>query len=179
MSRRASDRSLTLVNVTEVRADTAWNAGRPSLRQLLVPTPNREPSLASSPGDAETAFEPAAPDSNWPAAIEMIRDVGARIREARRYAQDVVVHSQGVVESTIRQLEDTERRLRLAEAAAQDALLRAERAETAARMADARARRAEEELDQTRAKLAEAQVYLRRLYSSVHVEFRDLTEDRR
>jgi hypothetical protein len=154
-------------------------APRPSLRQLLVPVREADTrsALASAPAETE-ACRPAA-DANWPAAIEMIRDVGARIRQARRYAQDVVAHSQGVVEATVRQLEDTERRLRLAEAAAQDALLRAQQAETALKMADARARRAEEEAETTRAKLAEAQIWLRRLYSSVHVEFRELTDDRR
>ncbi len=177
MSRIAPERSSPLGDLTPHSPEAA---GRPTLRQLLI--------SARDPGESQAlvqrmpvpvADQPLPLETNWPAAIELIRDVGARMRQARRYAQDVVAHSQGVVESTIRQLEDTERRLRLTEAAAQDALLRAERAETAALMADARARRAEEEAEVTRAKLAEAQVWLRRLYSSVHVEFRDLTDDRR
>ncbi len=114
---------------------------------------------------------------NWPAAIELIRDVGSRMRQARRFAQDVVQHSQAVLDGTMHRLEETERRLRLAESAARDAHLRAERAELAAQMADARARRAEEETELNRAKLAEAQMWLKRLYSSVQIEFRDLSEE--
>lgn len=177
MSRIASERSPPL---GDFAPHPHGPAGRPTLRQLLISARDPGDSHAVVPRMPEPeADRPSNHEGNWPAAIELIRDVGARMRQAHRYARDVVAHSQGVVESTIRQLEDTERRLRLAEAAAQDALLRAQRAETAALMADARARRAEEETEVTRAKLAEAQVWLRRLYSSVQVEFRDLTDDRR
>ncbi len=44
-------------------------------------------------------------------------------------------------------------------------------------MAEARARRAEEETELNRAKLAEAQIWLKRLYSSVQIEFKDLSEE--
>lgn len=186
MSRPAWERSVARMDVSEMeiidaevfaRADDA----RPSLRHLLAPAPVPvESGLPMKTLPELNAAEEASPlDANWPAAVEMIRDVGARMRQARRYAQDVVAHSQGVVESTRRQLEETERRLRLTEEAAQDALRRAEQAETAAQVADARARRAEEEAEVMRMKLAEAQIWLRRLYSSVQVEFRELTDDRR
>jgi len=147
---------------------------RPTLRQLLAPGHGsgvvqlfREPPRAEESDD----------ELNWPAAIELIRDVGSRMRQARRFAQDVVQHSQAVLDGTMHRLEETERRLRLAESAARDAHLRAERAELAAQMADARARRAEEETELNRAKLAEAQMWLKRLYSSVQIEFRDLSEE--
>ncbi|GJD36906.1 hypothetical protein [Methylobacterium aerolatum] len=155
---------------------------RPDLRQLLALSHGAGDSMGRAPRAAEAPQPdgpPPLPEANWPAAIEMIRDVGSRMRQARRYAQDVVAHSNDVVESTLRQLEDTERRLRLTEAAAQDALRRAEQAEAAARLADNRARRAEEEAEITRMKLAEAQTWLKRLYSSVQVEFREISEDRR
>lgn len=155
------------------------DAVRPTLRQLLTPVK----SAGERPGVVQLFPDcPASgPDSNppnWPAAIELIRDVGARIRQARRFTQDVVQHSQAMIDATRHRLEETERRLRLAESAARDAHLRAERAELAAKMADARARRAEQETELSRAKLAEAQMWLKRLYSNVQIEFRDVTEDR-
>jgi hypothetical protein len=181
MSRIASDRALAMTDSPEEGLlSPSHRSPRPTLRQLLAP--NRAPVERVVVVQAVTHITPDQPapvETNWPAAIEMIRDVGARMRQARRYAQDVVAHSQGVVDGAFRRLEETERRLRLAEAAAQDALRRAEQAEAAARMADARARRAEEEAEVSRLKLAEAQVWLRRLYSSVQVEFRELTDDRR
>lgn len=152
---------------------------RPSLRQLLAPTRN----AVERSGVVQLFPEPPIADTseteepNWLAAIELIRDVGARVRQARRYTRDVVEHSQSVIDGAMHRLEETERRLRLAESAARDAHLRAERAELAAQMADARARRAEEEVELNRAKLAEAQMWLKRLYSSVQIEFRDLNED--
>lgn len=181
-----SDRSAARIGVSEMEIVDAHafareDDARPSVRQLLAPTlipVERGPVMQILP-EPDAAEEGNILDANWPAAVEMIRDVGARMRQARRYAQDVVAHSQSVVESTRRQLEETERRLRLTEEAAQDALRRAEQAETAAKVADARARRAEEEAEVTRMKLAEAQIWLRRLYSSVQVEFRELTDDRR
>lgn len=151
---------------------------RPTLRQLLTPM------RSSGENAGVVRLFPDASDGkddgevpNWPAAIELIRDVGARMRQARRYAQDVVQHSQAMIDATTHRLEETERRLRLAESAARDAQLRAERAELAARMADARARRAEEEMELNRAKLAEAQMWLKRLYSSVQIEFRDISDE--
>ena len=162
-------------------ANAGLSAARPSLRQLLTVAhgdgDHHGHPLHSGEGPPSDGWP--QPDTNWPAAIEMIRDVGSRMRQARRYAQDVVSQSNDVVESTLRQLEDTERRLRLTEAAAQDAVRRAEQAEAAARLADNRARRAEEEAELARMKLAEAQTWLKRLYSSVQVEFRDIAEDRR
>ncbi len=152
---------------------------RPTLRQLLAPTRGdgeRFGIVQLFPEPSRPA-DPDAEEPNWPAAIELIRDVGSRMRQARRFAQDVVQHSQAVLDGTMHRLEEAERRLRLAESAARDAHLRAERAELAAQMADARARRAEEETELNRAKLAEAQMWLKRLYSSVQIEFRDLTED--
>lgn len=153
------------------------HASRPSLLQLLAPNrPSRVlPWRSDQPqGEDEPDNEP-----NWPAAIELIRDVGARMRQARRYAQDVVQHSQAVIDGAMQRLEDTERRLRQAEAAAREAQARAERAELAAQMADARARRAEHETELNRAKLAEAQMWLKRLYSSVQIEFREVSQDDR
>lgn len=182
MPQAASDRPPAVVDFADAPASGQdANGPRPSLRQLLVPMRGpgeRGPVVQILPAP-EADEEPIPFDANWPAAIEMIRDVGARMRQARRYAQDVVQHWQGVVESTVQRLEETERRLRQSETAAQDALSRAERAEDAARIADARARRAEEEAEAARLKLAEAQVWLRRLYSSVQVEFREMTDEGR
>ena len=181
MTRIASDRAVTMAESHETGSVLPGHRSpRPTLRQLLVPIrPPVERAVVVQAASHAMPDLSVQTETNWPAAIEMIRDVGARMRQARRYAQDVVAHSQGVVEGAFRRLEETERRLHLAEAAAQDALRRAEQAEAAARMADARARRAEEEAEATRLKLAEAQVWLRRLYSSVQVEFRELTDDRR
>jgi hypothetical protein len=169
------------MEILDAQAFAREEVARPSLRQLLAPAlmPVERVPLTQMLPEPDAAREANPLDPNWPAAVEMIRDVGARMRQARRYAQDVVAHSQGVVESTRRQLEETERRLRLTEEAAQDALRRAEQAEMAAKVADARARRAEEEAEIMRMKLAEAQIWLRRLYSSVQVEFRELTDERR
>lgn len=185
MSRLASDRSTARMDVSKMEIIDAEvlareDDARPSLQHLLPPTPiPRESGLDRQiVPELNAAEEANSPEANWPAAVEMIRDVGARVRQARRYAQDVVAHSQGVVETLRRQLEETEWRLRLTEEAAQDALRRAEQAETAAKVADARARRAEEDAEVTRMKLAEAQIWLRRLYSTVQVEFRELTDDR-
>lgn len=170
MSRGLHDRPLT---DGEALSDHDGDI-RPTLRQLLGPTRGSGVvQLFPDPPHSNEAEE----EPNWPAAIELIRDVGARMRQARRFAQDVVEHSQAVIDGTMHRLEEAERRLRLAESAARDAHLRAERAELAAQMADARARRAEEETELNRAKLAEAQMWLKRLYSSVQIEFRDLSEE--
>lgn len=170
MSRSLHDR---LATDGDALSDDEWET-RPSLRQLLGPS--RGTGIVQLFPEPHRADE-AEDEPNWPAAIELIRDVGARMRQARRYAQDVVLHSQAVLDGTMHRLEEAERRLRLAESAARDAHLRAERAELAAQMADARARRAEEETELNRAKLAEAQMWLKRLYSSVQIEFRDLSEE--
>jgi hypothetical protein len=178
MSSRMQDRA-------EEKRLEGERAARPSLRQLLIPSrvlaerfgvvklfPDQGPHGPAAVEEIDDDEEP-----NWPAAVEMIRDVGARVRQARRYAQDVVQHSQAVVETTMHRLEEAERRLRLAEIAAREAQMRAERAEQAAQMSEARARRAEEETELNRAKLAEAQIWLKRLYSSVQIEFKDLSEE--
>ncbi|MCJ2015470.1 hypothetical protein [Methylobacterium sp. J-076] len=180
MSRSAQDRPPQ----PGVRLDETLPQGgdaleRPTLRQLLAPSRLSDERFGVVHLFPEaSAADGASGELNWPAAIELIRDVGTRMRQARRFAQDVVEHSQAVVDGAMHRLEEAERRLRLAESAARDAHIRAERAELAAQMADARARRAEEETELNRAKLAEAQMWLKRLYSSVQIEFRDLTEDR-
>lgn len=179
MSRSAQDRPLVDGGPMTATLPDGDDMPGPTLRQLLTP--------ARSAGDHSgivqlfpdsSATEDNAEEPNWPAALEMIRDVGARMRQARRFAQDVAQHSQAMIDATAHRLEEAEHRLRMAESAARDADLRAERAEAAARMADARARRAEEETELNRAKLAEAQMWLKRLYSSVQIEFREIGEER-
>lgn len=179
MSRNAQDCPSAGGHRLEAPAATeADGAARPSLRQLLAsPRAQGERSAIVQLFPDPLPLRDTEDDPKWPAAIELIRDVGSRMRQARRFAQDVVQQSRAMIDATSHRLEETEHRLRLAEAAATEAQLRAERAEVAATMADARARRAEEETELNRAKLAEAQMWLRRLYSSVQIEFRDLNED--
>lgn len=178
MSRSSQDGPSAGIVRLEAPAGLESEAARPSLRQLLAsPRAQGERSGIVQLFPDPPPLRDAEDDPNWPAAIELIRDVGSRMRQARCFAQDVVQHSRAMIDATSHRLEEAEHRLRLAEAAANEAQLRAERAEVAATMADARARRAEEETELNRAKLAEAQMWLRRLYSSVQVEFRDLSED--
>ena len=115
--------------------------------------------------------------TDWPAALDLIRDVGARIRRARDFSQEVSRRSQSIVQRSIKQTEDAERRADAAEAATIAAIARAERAEELARLSEARAKLAEKQEKAARAREAEAQLWLRQIHACLKDEFKDLTED--
>ncbi|WP_336487786.1 hypothetical protein [Methylobacterium nigriterrae] len=122
----------------------------------------------------------SAPDGvnepDWPGAIQLVRDVGARVRRVRDLAQDLSQQSQALIQRSLTRAEAAEERARVAEAAAQSAMRRAAKAEKAARLAEESARAAEEQLQAARAGEAEARLWLKQLYACLRDEFDSLTE---
>ncbi|GJE41353.1 hypothetical protein [Methylobacterium soli] len=150
--------------------------------QNVVPLfDDRDPrnSLAcATPGTPDVTTEGHAPDvADWPGAIQLVRDVGARVRRARDLAQELTRESQSLIRRSLSQTEAAEERARIAEAAAEQANLRAERAEGAARLTDERAKAAEHAMQAAKAAEADARLWLGRLYASLRSEFESLTED--
>lgn len=131
-----------------------------------------EPSMASS---QETPTEPMVVD--WPAALDLIRDVGARVRQARDFAQEVSLRSQSIIQRSVKQTEDAERRAHAAEAAGKAAALRAEKADELARLSEARAKLAEKQAEEARAGEAEARLWLRRVHACLRDELGDIAVD--
>ncbi|WP_289014294.1 hypothetical protein [uncultured Methylobacterium sp.] len=151
------------------------------LRQLIAPVlapavDQAAVPLLSSPDVGAVADGEPLPEINWSAAIQLIRDMGTRMRRTRKAAQENAERSHALAQQSLRKVEVAERRERAAEAAAKAALLRAAWAEAAAEAAETRARRAEEEMQAAQAERAEAQMWLRSLYSCVLAEFEGLTE---
>jgi hypothetical protein len=134
-------------------------------------------SATPVPSDVTEAYALDAAD--WPGAIQLVRDVGARVRRARDLAQELTRESQSLVQRSLSQTEAAEERARVASAAIQEAIARAEKAEEAARLAEARAERAEAQAQAAKAAEAEARLWLGRLYASLKGEFDSLTEDPR
>ena len=126
---------------------------------------------------AEPSRRDEAGRIDWPAAIEHIRDVGARVREARDFAQEVSRHSQVIIQRSLKQTEDAEQRARAAEALAAAAAARADKAEELARLSEARARLAEKQAEAAKAAETEAQLWLRRVHACLKDEFTDLVTD--
>ena len=131
-----------------------------------------EPDMPNSPTPS------AGPEVvDWPAALDLIRDVGARVRRARDFAQEVSLRSQSIIRRSVKQTEDAERRAQAAEAAAQAATQRAEKADELARLAEARAKLAERQAEEARAGEAEAQLWLRRVHACLKDELGDIVVD--
>ena len=129
----------------------------------------------SEPVSQETPGEPTAVD--WPAALDMIRGVGARVRRARDFAQEVSLRSQSIIRRSVKQTEDAERRAQAAEATAKAATLRADRADELARLSEARAKLAEKQAEEAKAGEAEAQLWLRRVHACLKDELGDIVVD--
>ena len=117
--------------------------------------------------------------ADWPHALQLIRDVGARVRRERDFAQDIVKQSRSLIQRSIAQVEEAETRAETAEAEASEASLRADRAEERARLAEERAQQADDRALAARAGEEEAQMWLRRLYTSLQREFGSLDVDPR
>lgn len=145
----------------------------------IAPTP--EPTrnvvpLFAEPVDFEDDDDAsAAPLTDWPNAIQLIRDVGTQIRRERDLAQHLVKQSRSLIQRSMVQAEDAEKRALAAQSDATEAFQRAERAEERARLADERAKQAEERAKLARAGEEEAQLWLRRLYACLRRELGDLT----
>jgi hypothetical protein len=159
----------------------AGTSERLSLRQLIAPVLVQTGRSDIVPLD-RVKQKPVGPEDaltqlDWPAAIQLIREVGGRTRQSRKAAQEAVRQAQALADYSQRQSVEAERRLRAAEAMAEAAIRRAEQAESAAQAAEMRARQAEEEMGAARAGQVEAQVWLKRLYSCVLTEFEGLTDD--
>ncbi|KAB1078956.1 hypothetical protein [Methylobacterium soli] len=138
----------------------------------------RDDGAGATPVLSDDAIEANALDAaDWPGAIQLVRDFGARVRRARDLAQELTRESQSLVQRSLSQTEAAEERARVATAAIQDAIARAEKAEEAARLAEARAQRAEAQAQAAKAAEAEARLWLGRLYASLKGEFDSLTED--
>lgn len=152
------------------RSSTKWAADVTSGKKV-VPL-FAEPSM---PGSQETFAEPTVVD--WPAALDLIRDVGARVRRARDFAQEVSLRSQSIIRRSVKQTEDAERRAQAAEAAAKAATLRADKADELARLSEARANLAEKQAEEARAGEAEAQLWLRRVHACLKDELGDIVVD--
>ena len=126
---------------------------------------------------SETVFQEVPGEAtavDWPAALDLIRDVGVRVRRARDFAQEVSLRSQSIIQRSVKQTEDAERRAQAAEAAMKAATLRADRAEELARLSEARAKLAEKQAEEARAGEAEAQLWLRRVHACLKDELGDI-----
>ncbi|GJD57496.1 hypothetical protein [Methylobacterium dankookense] len=170
-----------MAQAAQIRTVSAPETGprMSALQRLLAPVlVEAEPAIVSLVLEAGEGIpaEDGSAETDWPAAIQMIRDVASRVRQARAEADEVGRRAEALAERSARQAAEAETRLRLAEAETQGALLRAEQAEAAARAAEARAAQAEEAMRAAQADRQEAQVWLKRLYASVLTEFEGLTE---
>ena len=149
----------------------------------IAPAP--EPAVNVVPlfaGQAEAGIDPDPSDeapTDWPSAIQMIREVGTQVRRERDLAQHLVKQSRTLVQRSVVQVEEAEKRAEAAQADAAQASLRAERAEERARLAEERAKQAEERAQIARAGEEEAQLWLRRLYACLRRELGDLASDPR
>lgn len=160
----------------DIPADDAWRssselaAGLQSVSKIVpfFVEPGISPPRLADVGPGET---------DWPAALDLIRDVGDRVRRARDFAQEVSRQSQSIIRRSLKQTEEAERRAEAAEASAAAAIARAERAEELARLSEARAKLAEKQAEAAKAGEAEAQLWLRRVHACLKDEFKDLTED--
>ena len=126
---------------------------------------------------SETVFQEAPGETtavDWPAALDLIRDVGARVRRARDFAQEVSLRSQSIIQRSVKQTEDAERRAQAAETAAAAAIARANKADEIARLSEARAKLAEKQAEEARASEAEAQLWLRRVHACLKDELGDI-----
>ncbi|KAB1070117.1 hypothetical protein [Methylobacterium planeticum] len=162
----------------------ATSAGPPAVapaRNIVPLFSGQDVSTSASGADAPvlgSVIGPEAADAvDWPGAIQLVQDVGARVRRARDLAQELTRESQSLIQRTLAQAESAEERARAAEALAQQAELRAEKAEAAARSANERARSAGEQMQVAMAAEAEARLWLGRLYASLKSEFDSLTDD--
>lgn len=124
---------------------------------------------------AEQAATDDDPPADWPSALQLIRDVGAQVRRERDLAQEIVHHSQSLIQRSVTQAEDAERRAETAEAGASEASSRADRAEAQARLAEERAEAAERRAEAAEAREQEARLWLRRLHAGLKSEFDSLT----
>ena len=150
---------------------------------------------ADLPESVDAADAEAEPD--WPAAIQLIRDAGGRIRQARAGAEEATRRAHALVGRSARDAEAAEQRARAAEEATEAALRRAEQAEAArtaaeaaaaaaeataaaaeaaAAAAEARACRADEDAAAARAAEAEARLWLRRLLACLKTEFAETSD---
>ncbi|GEP04789.1 hypothetical protein [Methylobacterium oxalidis] len=136
---------------------------------------NVVPLFAEHDASGSPKAQDPAEEADWPGAIQLVRDVGARVRRARELAHDLTRQSQVLVQRSITDAEAAEERARVAEAAAQSAMRRAAKSEKAARLAEERARLAEEQMQAAKASEAEARLWLGRLYSCLRSEFDSLT----
>ena len=175
-----------MAQAAQIRAASAPDSGprMSALQRLLAPALAEEAEPAVVPLFPEAGMETdAAPEhgtpdeTDWPAAIRTIRDVAARVRQARAEAEEAERRAEALAERSARQAEEAQARQRAAEAEMRAALLRAEQAEAAARAAEARAACAEEEMRAAQAGRSEAQMWLKRLYACVLTEFEGLTEE--
>ncbi|WP_132254885.1 hypothetical protein [Methylobacterium segetis] len=151
------------------------SAAGPSLAETSAATQQQKVVPLFAEQDAPGSGSRNSEEADWPGAIQLVRDVGARVRRARDLAHDLTKQSQVLIQRSITDAEAAEERARVAEAAAQSAMRRAARAEKAARLAHERARSAEEQMEAARAKEAEARLWLGRLYSCLRSEFDSLT----
>ena len=159
-------------------ASNAHRLAHGGIPSRIAPSP--EPAVNVVPLFAEQADYEADPDesgerpTDWPSAIQMIRDVGTQVRRERDLAQDLVKQSRSLIQRSMAQAEEAEKRAEAAQADAFEASQRAERAEERAHLADERAKQAEERAQAARAGEEEAQLWLRRLYACLRRELGDL-----
>ena len=154
----------------------ADDAGRSGSERAAEPQPsNKIVPLFSEPNvSAAEMVDGDSAETDWPAALDLIRDAGARVRRARDFAQEVSRHSQSIIRRSVEQTENAERRAEAAEASAKAALARAVKAEELARLSEARAKLAEKQAEVAKAAEAEAQLWLKRIHACLNDELSDL-----
>lgn len=161
--------------------EPAGTGGLTPLQRLIAPGDHerivRLFGAVAADGPDASPVDPEA-DLDWPAAIQLIREAGGRIRQERAGAQEATRRAHALVGRSAEEAEAAEQRARAAEAAAEAALRRAEQAEmaraaaeAAAAAAEARAQRADEEATAARNAEAEARLWLRRLFACLKTEF--------
>lgn len=153
--------------------------GKVSARTLSVVTTSESaaivvPLFAKQDLPEIATEEVADQDIDWPGALQLIEEVGAKLRQERSSAQDLIQQSQSMIRRTIMQAEEAEKRRQLAEVEAFEAVQRADRAEERARVAEERAQQSDELAQAARVGEEEARLWLRRLYSSLRREFHGL-----
>ena len=111
--------------------------------------------------------DPDAPLLSWLGAFQLVRDVGAKVRNDLDCARTITQQSQSLIQGTIAQVKEAELRAEVAATTAAIAVLRADRAEVRARLAEKQAEQAEDWALAAEDSMKEAQLWLRHLHAKL------------
>ena len=136
---------------------------------LVVPEPPVQPEKVISLFSDQNDFldDPDAPLPGWLYAVQLVRDVGAKLRSERDRVRAIIQQSRSLTQATTSRVKEADLRAEVAATSAAIAVLRADRAEVRARLAEERAQQAEDQARAAQADEKDAQMLLRRLHADL------------